>query len=183
MSSLIEEYSQEAALGTCMEEVWDEVIGLHPEEGQKRNIAAKKRDVYQLFDSQREARKRYRVIFNPETASVRFEAGKVPTKSGDADLEQEFHRLADQWRNETFHLSLAREQADNLAYHQIIGMGEKALPFIFRELQETTSDWFWALKAITRADVEVRPEDRGNVHRIAEAWLEWGRENGHVARR
>jgi hypothetical protein len=100
-----------------------------------------------------------------------------------AELEPEFKMLAEQWRSETMFQSLAREQADSLAYHKIIGMGKEALPFIFRELKEATSDWFWALRAITRTDVEVRPEDRGNVHKIAEAWMEWGREHGYVARR
>lgn len=36
------------------------------------------------------------------------------------------------------------------AYQQIIGMGEKALPLILRDLRDRpTGHWFWALNAIT----------------------------------
>ncbi|MDQ3817541.1 MAG: hypothetical protein M3362_07620 [Acidobacteriota bacterium] len=98
------------------------------------------------------------------------------------DLEHEFLALAEQWRSETMFQSLDRERACNFAYHQIIGMGKEVLPYIFRELEESTSDWFWALRAITRTDVEVKPEDRGNVHKIAEAWMKWGSDNGYVSR-
>jgi hypothetical protein len=97
------------------------------------------------------------------------------------DTEAEFRKLAEQWRSETMFISLDRERVCNFAYQQIIGMGKDALPFIFRELKETTSDWFWALRAITRTDVEVRQEDKGNVHKIAEAWMEWGKQHGYVS--
>lgn len=124
---------------------------------------------------------RYRVVYEPRTESLRLEAPPVREKEAPRDLEHEFRRLAEQWRSETMFISLDRERACSFAYQQIIGMGKDALPFIFRELKETTSDWFWALRAISRTDVEVKPEDKGNVHKIAEAWIEWGRQNRYVA--
>jgi hypothetical protein len=96
------------------------------------------------------------------------------------ELEQDFYALADRWRSETAFISLASEQANNFNYHQIIGMGKPVLPLIFRELRETTSDWFWALRAITRTDVQIAAEDRGNVDKVAEAWLEWGKDHGYL---
>jgi hypothetical protein len=94
-------------------------------------------------------------------------------------LEQEFHNLADQWRRETRMLSSDSDIAANFAYYQIIGMGEKALPLIFREMQERGGRWFLALRAITRQN-PVSPEDRGNVRRMTQAWLEWGRQHNYV---
>jgi hypothetical protein len=97
-------------------------------------------------------------------------------------LEREFKSLAQRWRNETTHLSIASEKANNFAYQQIVGMGEKVLPLIFRELETTTSDWFWALRAIAREKAPVIPaEDRGRVRRIAEIWMDWGKQNGYVS--
>jgi hypothetical protein len=110
------------------------------------------------------------------------EQAERKVKEANHELEEQFYALAQQWRNETAHLSLASEQANNFAYHQIIGMGEKVLPLIFRELRETTSDWFWALRAIARDKAPViPPEDKGKVRRIAEIWMEWGKQHGHVS--
>jgi hypothetical protein len=97
-------------------------------------------------------------------------------------LEREFNTLAEQWRSETAHLSLASEKANNFAYHQIMAMGEKVLPLILRELKNRPSDWFWALRAIARDKApEIPPEAQGRVRRIAEIWLEWGKLHGHVS--
>ena len=98
-------------------------------------------------------------------------------------LDEKFRRLAETWRRETKHLSLASEKANNFAYHQIMAMGEKVLPFIFRELQATTSDWFWALRAIARDSAPVIPEeDKGRVRRVADIWMDWGKRHGYVSR-
>ncbi|MGI9104707.1 MAG: hypothetical protein ACR2G4_00505 [Pyrinomonadaceae bacterium] len=99
----------------------------------------------------------------------------------DPGLEEEFGALVDQWRAETMHLSSTTEKAMNLAYQQIIGMGKEVLPLILRELQYRGGHWFWALSVITRGrENPVRPEDRGNVRRMAQAWLEWGRLKGYL---
>lgn len=93
--------------------------------------------------------------------------------------ERAFAALAAQWRAEIRHLSSDTDITGRFAYHQIIGMGARALPLIFRQLQEHGGPWFWALRAITREN-PVRPEDRGSVRRMTEAWLDWGRQRGHV---
>jgi len=51
-------------------------------------------------------------------------------------------------------------------------MGDKALPFIYYELQQEPDHWFWALKAITCED-PVPIESRGNLQLMANAWLKW----------
>lgn len=107
------------------------------------------------------------------------ERSKANVKDVDPELEAEFKVLSDQWRRETRMLSSDSDIAASFAYHQIIGMGEKALPLIFREMQERGGRWFWALRAITRQN-PVRPEDRGNVRSMTQAWLEWGRQHNYV---
>jgi hypothetical protein len=53
-------------------------------------------------------------------------------------------------------------------------MGEKALPYILRELSKKDEDWYWALKAISRDD-PVPPEHRGKRSVMRQLWLEWGK--------
>src|SRR5258707_2021163 len=76
--------------------------------------------------------------------------------------EQKFRRLADQWRSETRALSSDSDIVANFAYYQIIGMGERALPLIFDEMQAHGGRSFWALRAITGED-PVRSADPCDV--------------------
>jgi hypothetical protein len=114
------------------------------------------------------------IDFMSESPSIRI----------DPEVEREFKALSQEWRNRTAHLSLVNEQANDFAYHQIMAMGEKVLPLIFRELEaKASSGWIWALNAITRGKgPDIRHEDKGNVRSIVAAWLEWGKENGYVRR-
>jgi hypothetical protein len=63
------------------------------------------------------------------------------------------------------------------AYQRIIGMGTAAVPFLLCELERRPDHWFWALTAITGAD-PVKPEHRGKLREMANAWLKWGKEQG-----
>ncbi len=89
-----------------------------------------------------------------------------------------FNRLVQQWREETAFSSSLLEMATHPAYQQIIGMGRVAIPFILRELSRQTDHWFWALKAITAEDT-VPSEARGDLAKMAQAWLVWGARNGY----
>jgi hypothetical protein len=91
-------------------------------------------------------------------------------------LSKEFYGLASEWRKDVKHLSSISEIAMHPAYQQIIGMGEKALPLIFRELEKEPGHWFWALKALTRAN-PVPPNYRGNISQMTRTWLNWAKEN------
>jgi hypothetical protein len=93
-------------------------------------------------------------------------------------LEERFNRLADLWQRETGHLSSSRKMAMHPAYQEIIAMGQPAVPLLLRALVERPDHWDMALEAITRADPVPR-EDWGNMDRIDQAWLKWGRENGY----
>jgi hypothetical protein len=94
-------------------------------------------------------------------------------------LEDVFHELADKWRTETRYLSAVDDIVLNKAYQSIIGMGPEVVPLLLRELQARPAHWFWALRSITRED-PVRPEDLGNLRKMTDAWLKWGREKRYL---
>lgn len=89
----------------------------------------------------------------------------------EAATAERFHRLATQWNNETAHYSVSFKRAMHPAYQQIIGMGEKALPHIFKCLREAPGrDWFWALKAISGEDAAANEAD---IEGAIQAWIHW----------
>ena len=91
---------------------------------------------------------------------------------------QRFQALVRQWKEATLLLSSITDMAMHPAYQQIIGMGPSVLPLLFAELRREPDHWFWALKAITGQD-PVPPADRGNVRRMADAWLKWAASQGY----
>jgi len=95
-----------------------------------------------------------------------------------SSIERQFNELATQWESETGMLSVLSQKVLHPAYQRIIGMGEKAIPLLLKELEREPNHWFWALKAITGAN-PVKPENRGRVKRMAQDWLEWGRDRGY----
>ncbi|MDF5709758.1 MAG: hypothetical protein PUP90_19345 [Nostoc sp. S4] len=95
-----------------------------------------------------------------------------------AELKDTFIKLANQWRNETKHMSLISDIILHSAYQQIIGMGTDAVPLILEELSREPEHWFWALRSIT-GDNPIKPEDKGRLKKMAEAWLDWGRQHGY----
>jgi len=96
-----------------------------------------------------------------------------------AEIENVFMRLADQWRRETRGVSSTNEMAMHPAYQQIIGMGKVVVPLLLRELERKSGQWFWALKAITRED-PVPPEFKGRTKEMIRIWLDWGRVKGYT---
>lgn len=90
---------------------------------------------------------------------------------------EKFQSLAEAWRQDVRFTSSLTEMILRPAYQRIIGMGYTAVPFLLRELERKPDHWFWALTAITGAD-PVPPENRGNLKKMTEAWLKWGKEQG-----
>ena len=95
------------------------------------------------------------------------------------ETKREFRRLTEEWKASRGPRTTARAMAEHPAYRSIIGLGEPAIPLILDELVRDVDHWFSALKAITGAN-PVRPEDRGNLVKMAESWIEWGRANGYT---
>ena len=97
--------------------------------------------------------------------------------NGASSVATLFQELAEQWRNETAHLSLAIKQVMHPAYQRIIGLGPLAVPLILRELQREPDHWFWALEAITGE----KPAAAGSsVAQATQAWLHWGKANHYL---
>lgn len=135
----------------------------------------------QSLQEQRITPARYSLIDHQTNRITSMSSLDVPNGLARIDpaVEREFNALTERWRMETRQLSSDSDIAGKFAYHQIIGMGERVLPLIFRELQERGGRWYWALRAITRQN-PVRPEERGNVRRMTDVWLQWGRDQGYV---
>lgn len=95
------------------------------------------------------------------------------------DIRAEFNELAEQWRDETGHMSSAISFTQHPAYLRIIAMGPAVVPFILEDLARTHSHWFVALRLIT-GENPVKLDDKGSVQRITDAWITWGRERGLV---
>jgi hypothetical protein len=92
-------------------------------------------------------------------------------------LRDRFQELADRWREETEFHSAASALFMHPAYQEIIGLGPAVLPLLLADLEKTHDHWFWALRAIT-GENPVPAEERGKVERMAEHWVNWGREHG-----
>jgi hypothetical protein len=93
-------------------------------------------------------------------------------------LEDRFHRLASEWLTETAHMSSSSDIVNNPAFAAIIELGDAAVPLLLREMTMRPGHWHRALKRITGTD-PVAESDRGDMGRIKEAWLRWGKENGY----
>jgi hypothetical protein len=95
--------------------------------------------------------------------------------------EKDFNRLAKKWKNETSGYSSAASMVMHPAYLEIISYGEKMIPYILKDLQQKPSHWFIALKTLAKNYSPVKPEDAGNIKKMTEAWIEWGRKNGKLS--
>jgi hypothetical protein len=98
-----------------------------------------------------------------------------PALAGEPAAER-FHRLASQWDEESAVMSSVTQMMMLPSYQKIIGMGWAAVPFMLEDLKREPRHWFAALRAITDTN-PVAPEDAGNIQKMADAWVQWGRRN------
>ena len=94
------------------------------------------------------------------------------------ELRDRFERLADEWERNRPRGADVGQMTQHPAYQRIIAMGEPAVPWLLQRLAEKPNHWFVALNAITGAR-PVPPESRGRIKEMAQAWLDWGRQNGY----
>ena len=86
-----------------------------------------------------------------------------------------FQQLASDWRAERGATSSVTRMAMYPAYQRLIGMGEKAVPLILRQMENEGDDpdhWFWALQSITGQN-PVTEKARGDMREMARTWLDW----------
>ena len=94
------------------------------------------------------------------------------------EREAEFNNLVEEWRAETGMLSLVTQKSMHPAYQKIISMGRPVVPLILRDLEQKPDHWFWALRAIT-SDNPVKSQQRDRMKLMAQAWIQWGKQNGY----
>lgn len=90
-------------------------------------------------------------------------------------VPQTFRRLAARWRAETAHVSSVPDIIMHPSYQEIMRLPKnEVVPLILRELRDNGGFWYPALYALTDKN-PVRAQDVGNVRKMTDAWLEWGR--------
>lgn len=100
--------------------------------------------------------------------------------SVDAVTRETFGKLAKDWKQSRDRFDSGIAAFTHPSYQKIIGMGDRVLPLIFEELQRELDHWFWALKAITRAEPDPVPaDDVGNLEAMRTHWLRWANERGY----
>jgi hypothetical protein len=92
--------------------------------------------------------------------------------------EASFQKLLFNWKEETVFSSSTSDITSHEAYLGIIGLGRTVVPLIIREMEKEGGHWFVALKAIT-GENPVPQEHWGDLPRMTEDWLAWGRRKGH----
>lgn len=100
--------------------------------------------------------------------------------AGDDRSADSFRSLAKEWRRERDTKSSSiRAMISHPTYLRIVGMGERAIPFLLEELRSEPDHWFVALHAIT-GENPVPDESRGRLDEMSMAWVEWGEDKGYL---
>lgn len=95
----------------------------------------------------------------------------------ESEIESQFRRLSDEWREQTRFQSSGTVIVSNPAYLRIIALGRTVVPLILRDLEIRPDHWFWALHILT-GENPAPPETQGNLRAMTAAWLDWGRQRG-----
>jgi hypothetical protein len=104
-----------------------------------------------------------------EPATIPTPAGRPPET-----VEQRFRRLEATWTAATCVLSDDAAIVGHPAFREIVSLGDAVIPLVLRDLEQRPRLWVWALAEIT-GENPVPAGDRGNITRMTEAWLNWGR--------
>jgi hypothetical protein len=94
-------------------------------------------------------------------------------------LDELFGELAARWKDETAVYSASWQIKAHPAYQQIVNLGEDAIPLLLGKLAQPCVQWMMALSAIAGEDPSPMVH-AGNIVRMAEDWLAWGRHQGYL---
>jgi hypothetical protein len=101
-----------------------------------------------------------------------------PTTAPTETVEARFRRLEEAWVREVGISSSGTVLTNHWAFQEMIRMGEAVVPLMLRDLEREPQLWVWALPKITGVN-PVPPSDAGNITKMSEAWVEWGRTHGY----
>src|SRR5947209_386847 len=105
-------------------------------------------------------------------------AKPTPEALSPETVAERFRRLEATWLAEVGFSSSSTELRSHPAFQEILHLGDAVVPLMLRDLEERPRLWVWALPRITGAD-PVPASDRGNIAKMSEVWLRWGREHGY----
>ena len=105
-------------------------------------------------------------------------AKDVSTIPAGETVEQQFRRLESSWMAEVGYHSSSTILINHPAFQEIISLGDAVVPLLLRDLEREPHLWVWALPRITGAN-PVEYADRGNIAKMSEAWVRWGKEQGY----
>ena len=103
---------------------------------------------------------------------------QAPESAPAETVEQRFRRLEALWESDTMVLSDANKIIAHPAFQEIICMGETVIPLLLSDLEKKPCLWVWALPRIT-GESPVSLSEGGNILKMSEAWVRWGREKGY----
>jgi hypothetical protein len=110
-------------------------------------------------------------LYNKSSDIARFRAGSILiTQCFDESDEIAFKKLSEEWDLETGHFSITQQSIAHPKYLEIIGMRERALPFLISETLHGSPDWLPALRAIAG---ERRPIEGTTFQESVGAWRRW----------
>ena len=101
----------------------------------------------------------------------------TPRTPASETIEQRFRRLEAVWKADTAFLSDANRIIGHPAFREIISLGDEVVPLLLRDLESSPGLWVWALPEITGENPVPIP-DRGNIRKMSEARVNWGRQKG-----
>lgn len=93
----------------------------------------------------------------------------------EAELVREFYKHLERWRQEVSFISSMSQIIAHPDYKSIIDMGTEVVPLLLLELEAEPDYLFAALRAIT-GENPVSKNIAGDLDKMAEVWIEWGRE-------
>ncbi len=103
---------------------------------------------------------------------------QTPATAPVETVEERFRRLEAVWTAATGYLSSYTDIVEHPAFREIIRLGDAVVPLMLRDLQERPRLWVWALPESTGDDPVPAP-DAGNICKMSEAWLRWGKANNY----
>lgn len=95
-------------------------------------------------------------------------------------VQAKFQRLTHSWKEATKFTSSYNQLLLNPSYLELIAMGDKVLPYIFKEMQKQPDHWFLALHILTSVN-PVKKDNMGKVLAMTQDWLVWAKSKGYVA--
>ncbi|MGD0733382.1 MAG: hypothetical protein ABR956_19115 [Terracidiphilus sp.] len=105
------------------------------------------------------------------------------SKEPKSTLKERFSELAQQWGDETGHLSSPNQKMLHPSYQAILGMGqehrEEIIDLLLQDLKDNRRQWFWALSFLAQAN-PITPADAGRMDRMIDAWVRWGKTRKHA---